>query len=268
MYSSKLSLGRQVSLAICAIDDFTGEPVKDKSVRISIANQLIQPVYKTDGFIICNGMTSGTYTLVVESDKYFNQKIEVDLEHCDRPTILYISMKPLPSYSFNSGNLIRLAVVDSNDKPIDGVGVRVLIISEKCYKAKLGRQGVVPGDNQFVAYNLTGKISVSDYFIISDPSDNTIFEELEIAEKLSEDKCFRIKGYFQNQYERGTPIWPLLETCTDYRGEAALYLRQMPINKVNVLITLTYQNLSHSVEACFIEGRSMNMGRIKLDKII
>ncbi len=264
-YLNKLSLGRQVSLAICVMDDFTGEPVKDKSVQISIADQLAKPVYKPDGFFVFTGLSAGQYTLLVDSDKYFNRKIRADLEQFDRPLVSYISMKPLPAYSFNNGNLIRFSVVDSNNKPIAGARVNVLILSKKGYKAKLGKQGVIPGDSQFFANNLTGKISVPDCFIITDPNDEARFEEFEIADKLPEDKCFKIRGYFQNKFERGTPIWPLLKTWTDFKGEAVVYLRQMPINKVDALITITYQNFKHSVEACFVEGASMNLGSFKLN---
>lgn len=262
-YLSRISLGSLVSFVVYPIDEYTGDVVDRQSYNIEFSYDHKSPIQKQDGYIVFRGLPPGKYELCFKSRKYFDKKMFFTIDDGEtRPHLICVPLKPRPSYSFDRGaTLIRFSVIDDMNIPIRDAAVRAEIITEAASKAKIAKMPLKKGDTDIFLTAVTGKIALGDMFYIGKEENK---EDIVIDRYIEGLKCFGISGEILYEHDRGSLLMPLIETCTDERGEAVIYFRSLPIKSVKVKISITHLFKSKTQEIDIEEGREQLLGKIKI----
>lgn len=91
--------GFHASLVVLVIDSFTGKPVVDGNVVVSIPGQRT-PVVKSDGYHVFVNLTETKISLVLESKVYECRMEQVDLTDREEDEVLVMRIMPGARYSF------------------------------------------------------------------------------------------------------------------------------------------------------------------------
>lgn len=263
-YLRKINLGTKVSFVLYLIDDYTGECARADWYKVIFPYYCTPPLYKQDGFIVFSGIPDGDYTVNILSERYYNEEkvIHVSSEGKE-PSINYISLKPTPSYLFDSkATLIRFAVVDEYNSPIKNVLVRAEMLTLDCMKGKLAKASVKKGDKEFYISSVTGKLSVGDQYYVGVESENR--DVAVIEEQLEDARHYRTRFAFKFDHDKGAPLMPLLETITDDRGEAVVYFRSLPVKYFSTNLVIDYQGKYLIKEVKMEEGKTTYLENITL----
>jgi hypothetical protein len=114
----------KVSLAVWLIDDYTKKNPYD-DVKVTINNGEKKPIKNLSGYYIFVNLPEGTYTVNVESESYFSEKLPIDTTGRDPKNPVIINLKPKPSYLFPSDATLLRGLV-KNAVPVTGANVQVV----------------------------------------------------------------------------------------------------------------------------------------------
>lgn len=263
-YVNKLKLGTEVSFVFCLVDAFTGKLEKSDSYKIGLPPYYKAPLYKEDGLVVFCGWPPGNYVIDIISDKYHNEKVKVSItEKFTEPPVIYVSLKPRPSYLFAfDATLIRFTVNDENNLPVKDSKIVAEIISSECMRGKIAKIPAKKGENDFYITAVTGRISVGDEYRLGNEDDKK--ECIVIDRQLDNLRHYRIMNVFQYDHERGTSLMPVVKTITDDRGEAVVYFHSLPVRHFKASITINYKDKRIEREVIMEEGKTTYLGRIKI----
>lgn len=263
-YSTKLSLGSLVSIVICPMDDYLGEPARIRSCNIKIPYCTKKPIFKEDGFVVFCGLKPDEYHIEIQSENYLDEKIQFSVYDTEAGSqITYIQLKPKPSYAFKTGaTLIRMTVCDKENNPVTNALIEAKVTSSDCLKGKIAKAFVKSGESEIYLSSITGKISIGDQFVVGLESDKE--EVFIIEEQLEGLRHYRTKLPFKYDHDRGSSIMSVVNSRTDNRGEAVIYFRSVPVKKFKIKIAICYKEKIVMQEIEVEEGKTLYIGKLKI----
>lgn len=255
-YLKKLSLGSRVSFVLYLMDDYTGEPVRQGSIKLHFPYCGNKPTFKQDGSIVFCNLVEGEYKIGIFSQEYLDEEVVIQVPIPEAKNLIILkSLKPKPSYPFNGRDtLLRISVYDKNGDPLKNIPIRCEITECDLYRAKIVRSALKEGDSSFYVSSINGKISRGDCYLIKMEAGNA--EECIIEEKLEDLRHYKTQKSFQYDHSRGSVLMPFIKTRTDENGEAVIYFRSPPAKRFEVLISIGDQNNSYVNKFCVEEGRT------------
>jgi len=264
-YRRRVKFSTKVSLVVCPVDDYSAVPKSGGNINVFLSEHPGRPVRKADGYFVFTGLPPGSYHVVVQSDVYLNEIIEVALERIDpAEPILHISLKPNSAYPFPAGStLIRAALRDSGGNPAPGAKLRATLLSASCARAKTAQGGMKKGLQEINLTGEAGKIAVGDIFLISD-QEEVCSEYCTITGVLKETHKYQVAEPLRYDHKRGVLLLPVVETRADQRGEAVAYFRNIKEKKFDVKVEFSYENKIRTEELTMTEGEVNYLGVIKI----
>ncbi|HEX2927227.1 MAG TPA: hypothetical protein VHP38_13375 [Ruminiclostridium sp.] len=260
-YFSRISLGAQVSFVLCLIDDYTGRPADSGSYRIEFKYYGGAPVHKQDGFVVFCGLAAGDYEIFILSEKYHNERTVLHVTDGEEPPVVYISLRPRPSYSFSpEAALLRMTLVKGISKPVKGASVKVKIISAEAMKGKIAKVPVKKGDSDFYISSATGRLKAGDQFYLEAEGGEDV---IAVEKQLDGLRHYQTKHPFLYDHDRGNPIMPIMETLTDDRGEAVVYFRSLPVKYFDARATIVFEGQTIVKEVKMEEGRTIYLKKLR-----
>lgn len=263
VWRSKIST--KVSLVVSPIDDYTAERRSGGNINVFLNELPQRPVRKNDGYYIFTNLTEGTYTLCLRSDIYLDENITVSLSCLNQQNpIVYPTLKPSPNYFFTEGStLVRASVRDTEGNAMSFVIVKAVVLSHDCARARLAQDGAKKGSRQIYVFNMAGKISVGDKYLIKGKEDIGS-EVCQIAGTSDETHCFNLNDDLQFDHCRGELLLPVIHTRTDDRGEVVIYFRNARSKYFDVKMEFNCNHKSIEKSVRLEEGKTTNLGLVRL----
>lgn len=259
-----LSFKTIVSFAVCVVDDFNGERVRNGNLLVTLAESRKRPIRKKEGVFVFVDLDRMTYTLKVESDMYFTQTIQVDPDQLDRLNpVIYVRLKPLPSYPFSrAATLLRGRLVDKTERILPEATVRAVIKTRECAKGRILQENVPKGSSVLSLARLNGKISEGETLSI-DEKDGKQTEICRIS-RLYEDNSFELAEPLKFDHERGAFLLPVTETLPDGRGEMVVYFFNLRVPRIEVELLISHDGRSYTRNYEIEAGSTCNFGTLKV----
>lgn len=264
-YSLCIQLGSKVSVVVYPMDDYTGEIAAASDINAWAPGLPNRPLRKPEGYFVFCDLPGNTYQIQVDSQQYFSEVMTIPVPQLDPSAgLVYISLKPRPSYSFPVGTpLIRFSVRDTHDRPLPDTKIKAIVSTEGCVRAKLGKDGASKDSKQISLVNITGKIAPGDGFLINRVgSPNS--EMCHIIAKDGVTKQCMVHEPLLFDHIRGEPLLPVIQTRTDERGEGVIYFRYFPEKRWDVTLQFSYQDRTLAREVSLEEGRTLLLGKIQI----
>lgn len=200
-----------VSLIVLVIDDFTGKPVGENRVSLSIAERTA--LGKKGGYHIFINVKEEKVAIICKSEIYQQRTVRVDLSQRDEQEILIIRLLPAAGYPIPNGTMCVTGQTDADRK--------LLFWNEESSEYKLlydysKKSGMIH------IYHPSGKELVGKSFFIRDRENGA-------------KEYFRVIGKKEQQYvmdrklsadykKLGTTVIPVYEAETDGQGRFFLML--------------------------------------------
>ncbi|QNU66050.1 hypothetical protein EHE19_014330 [Ruminiclostridium herbifermentans] len=223
-YNICMQLGDKVSMAIYLKDEFTAQYITDSSIKITLEDTDFKPIVKSDCYVFTR-LNNKMYNVIIKSDIYLMEKFSVNMEELPSNKSIFITLKPSPLYPFpKKSNIIRLSLVDSRGKAIEGTSIEAAIVSDRSAVARIVS---TEGENDILnLVNISGCIERGDTFVIKKKDED--FTETNttctIEGKIKNGK-FKLTKPLVNDQVRGALLMPLIYTRTDSRGECVIFFR-------------------------------------------
>lgn len=263
----------QVSLAVRLTDDYAagGQPVGKESVLIRGHN--FKSIKTPGGYYVFSDLPVGSYTVVVQSEYYFDEEIEIDtcmLELLN--PVVNISLRPNAGYPFPDGaTLIRGMICNQMGQGIHYAVVSAdIMVPETAVKARLGTPASNAEDT-IMLININGSLNIGDYLMIKDSNRSNI-EFCQIAAPLPDNSAapFKLTKPLQFKHSANTPLYLLaaggrVNTKTSGKGEFVIYFNQLKNDRLLTVLNIScpdYQTEQQIVEVC--EGGLTSLGIIVL----
>lgn len=267
---------KRVSIAVCLTDDYApGQPIG--RINILIKDRNISSIRNPSGYYVFTDLPAGVYGLVVESDYYFTEEIDVDTGALAPVSpVVNITLQPNSAYPFPGGSTsVRSVVRDSGGNAVQGASVHALImLPEAAVKARVGQDGSIGGDSSIQLQNIRGDINTGDILMIKD-SNSSRTEFCRIAAPLPADSAqpFNLTSPLKFNHPAGTPLHLMvnesaLDTRTGDKGELVIYFRLIKAAKFLVEVQIEHagcQTVKREVEVC--EGSLTSLGMIQLSPL-
>lgn len=268
----------RLALAVRLRDDYTpiGGPIG--KVNVSLSDQKIEAIKNPTGYYLFLDLPSDTYRVVVETDYYFDEDVNVTTATLD-PTspIVNITLKPDSTYPFPAGStLIRAVVRESGGSAIQGSKVKAtVILPEAAIKARVSQGGAGSGDSSVRLVNIVGAVNVGDVLMIKD-SNRSRIEFCRIAAPGPSDPTvdpFNLVNPLTFAHPSGTPLHLMvvdstLDTRTTEKGELVIYFGLVKASKFLTRLEVShpsYQTVEREVEVS--EGSQISLGIIELTPV-
>ena len=201
--------GFHASLVVLVIDDFTGNPIVDGNVTVSIPGHR-PPVVKSDGYHVFGNLPEMKISLVLESKVYECRMEQVDLADRDEDEVLVMRIMPGARYSFPADTICVSGQTWPGRKLLfwSGGGKTVRLLEN--YRCQ-GREEPV-----IALYNPGEKELVGKTFFISGRKK----EEKEYFKIIggSGRRCVMDRQLSRDYHKIGTRIVPVQEICADETG--------------------------------------------------
>lgn len=250
---------------VCVVDDFSGERVQNGNLLVTLAESRKRPIRKKDGIYVFVDLEKMTYTLRIESDIYFTQSIRVDPEKLDsRDPVIFVRMKPLPSYPFSSAaTLMRGRLIDSTGGIITEAGVKAEIRTGECAKGRILQDHVPQGSTLLTIARLNGKISEGEILMIEE-DDEEQKEFCKISRLYEDSNSFGLSEPLKHDHGRGTILLPVTETMPDKRGEVVVYFFNIRVPCIEVVLQISHEDKTHTSQFEINAGCTYNFGTLKI----
>ena len=268
----------KLSIVIGLIDDFTiREPLGDIHVSIKGIQENLKRNHSGYYYYTDLKKEIGHVKVIVETDYYWNQAMNLDLSTTDSDEPIMITLKPNSAYPFPIGTtLIRGGVKDTAGQPMSGVKVKANVFQPKSTTtavARIGQGDAEAGESTIDLVNLTNNspIKAGDLFMIKDSNNDKI--EFCRIHNLPENPLlepFKLENPLKFRHLSGTPLYQMeadgiLETMTNEKGDMALYSIRSKTNKFITNLTFSYPNYKEiTQEKEIIEGRMTSLDIITL----
>lgn len=199
------------SLVILVIDDFTGKPVRDSSVRLSIPGQR-PPLVKEDGYRVFLDLAETDFNLVCESGIYGRREERVELSGWTGKEVMVLRIYPNACYPAPSG-AVR---VSGRTQP----GRRLLFWGSGESGYRLLRDYECSQNEKIAIYNPENKMLAGKKFFICGREGGQK-EYFKIVEEM--DDYYSMQNGLRKGYKKvGSRIVPVCEVCAD--GDGAFFL--------------------------------------------
>ena len=198
------------SLVVLVIDDFTGEPVVDGNVTVSIPGQK-PPVVKSDGYHVFVSVTETKISLLLESKMYARRMEQVDLADREEEEVLMVRLMPEAGYPFPADAVC----VSGQTWP----GRKLMFWDSGSEAYRLFRDYRCRGqeDTVLAIYHQDGKELAGKNFLICG-REGEEKEYFKITGRSG--RSYRIDRALRRDYKKvGTLVFPVQEICADETGE-------------------------------------------------
>lgn len=201
------------SLVILVIDDFTGKPVKDSSVRVSIPGQR-PPVVKEDGYRIFLNLTESSFIILCESGIYKRREEWVDLSDWKEEEVMILRLLPNAGYPAPA-SAVRVSGRTQPER-------RLLFWGSTEHGYRLLRDYECSHKEKIAIFNPGNKMLVGKKFFICG-KEKKQKEYFKVAEAV-DGYCRMYKGLAADYKRAGSRIVPVYEVCSDEDGAFFLLL--------------------------------------------
>ena len=261
-------MAEQGLLVIHLLDSFTGGAPLGPQLAVRVEGILQKPLVKPNGMFVFRGVPQGTYRVTVEAGNYFGETLEVSTAGLNplHPVVL-VPLTPHPAYPFRDGaSLVRAALRDDAGRPLPGVRIRAIVLSESCVKAKVSGGGLEPGAGEVALNRIVGKLRAGDLYFL--PAGSGEGEVCRIAEAVEGRRTFPLAAPLERAFPLGTPLQPCVESWSDPRGEAVLAFGNYRTAAFDVQIHFFHEGRHAVREVRVEEGKSTKLGSIALEQVV
>lgn len=257
-----VSIRSKLSLAVNLIDAYTGGAPVGSRTEAALTGVIRKPVRKDGGTYVFGDLAEGTYRLVVTSEHYYAEAMEVRLG--EGASVIAMPLKPLPSYPFPAkATLLRASLRDAEGRPHGGVAAAAALTSEDCCRGRLAGDEAEKGAVELAVANITSPIRVGDAFILQGRSAKET-ELCEIASVSREAGRFGLASPLQFGHKRGANLMPVIRTRSDERGELVMAFPagRMASFEAELLLETDGRRVTRQVR--LDEGEMLNLGSLTL----
>ena len=257
-YNICIQFGGRVSMAIYLKDEFTAQYITDPNIKITLEGTPVLPIVKPDCYVF-TGLNNKMYNVIIKSDSYLMEKFSVNMEELPSNKSIFFTLKPSPAYLFpEKSNIIRLSLMDSKDKEIEGANIEATIVTEGSAAARI--MGI-EGENDILnLVNISGCIGRGDTFEIK-KREGISAETCTIAGKIKNGK-YKLTKPLGDEQLKGSLLMPLMYTRTDSRGECVICFRNF--REKSCEVRLKIQNEETERRILMEEGRPILLGRVQI----
>ncbi len=257
-YNICIQFGDRVSMAIYLKDEFTAQYITDPNIKITLEGTSVLPIVKPDCYVFTQ-LNNKMYDVIIKSDNYLLERFPVNMEELPSNKSIFFTLKPSPAYPFpEKSNIIRLTLIDSKDKAVEGANIEAAIVSEG---SAAGRIMGIEGENDILnLVNISGGIGRGDTFEIKKKEDNSA-KTCTIAGKIKNGK-FKLMKPLTDEQIKGALLMPLIYTRTDSRGECVIYFRNFREKNCEVRLKIENENTERRI--LMEEGRPILLGRVQI----
>lgn len=247
---------KKVDLTLKLIDDHSREPPKGLVRFFAVGetyNTALKPIIKKDGYIIFCNLDDSFKGILIESEFYNVETLEIPKDYCDPLQVNIVRLKPKTSFNFaNSVTRVYFKTVDNAGKRLE-VGVcgyiddkenyqsRIMEVSEGSYRIPKISEDIMPGD---------------EFVINGDGS-----RQLKIGKKL-ETNVYSIEMLSGTVPEVGDKLYKAIFTKTDKDGNGVMYFSSLNRAKVDIKIYIEKSSDYTIVDSELIENTVLNLGEI------
>jgi len=221
LITSTLKLGKQVSLVLWLIDQYTGLGCNEQDVTVYLNGQPEAFQRKAGGYLVFTDLPGGLYQVRVEAANYFSQELEVNLQEIvARGRVVYLSLVPTPNYPFSTTATLLRASIGRGER----ADITAALLSDACARAKLGRQGAASGAQEVFLVDVAMFSAPGDLYMLRPPGGDQ-GELCEIDKPGKGEDQYTLRYPLQGDHERGEFLMPVVKTRADERGEIVVAFR-------------------------------------------
>lgn len=260
-----VSVRTQFSWAVCLIDSCTGSPPKG-TVSVRLEGVKNKPIVKEGGWYVFTELSAGAYTVVVESPWYLQSKHAYVFEgKSSESSILTLVILPSPAYPFDeNATLVRFLLKDSQGHTAPFHIITASVDDETCLKARIAGAAVNKGDSQLSLAGLTGRICVGEQLYLQEDQEGQS-ELCRISSVSSDGRSWLLEEPLRFDHERGTKVFPFVQTYSDSRGEAVLFFKHVKTDAFQVLITCSLNDSRLNKTVTVTVGRNNSLGVLTMN---
>lgn len=261
--TSTLKLGRKVSLVIWLIDQYSSLGCSEE-VNVYLNGQPAVFQRKAGGYLVFTDLEADDYKILIDSPYYFPEEFTIKLSSLNTAEpLVYVPLKPAPSYRFNPGStLLRASILSEDGSPVIAA-IKAALTDDNCARAKLGRQGAKAGAKELGLIDLTGRMAPGDLLLIR-PPEGVSGEICEISTMGTGDGTYALKQPLSADHNRGELLMPVFMSRSDSRGEAIIPIRQLRQKECQLQLAVSVGNTSQLVEVTLKIGETYHLGKITL----
>jgi hypothetical protein len=266
----QLNIRTRVSLILCTVDDYTARPRSGGNIVVSLREHPgKRPVRKPEGYYIFTDLNDGMYGVAVRSDVYMAFDLNLPVETTNPGNkVSTIILKPASHYPFPSGaTLIRASLRDMAGQGLPGAGVRAVMASDNCARARLSVDVADKGLNSIGLANVKGPIWAGDEYLIRDKDDKKR-EFCRIAGTTETTKGYLLDEPLQLSYARGAILLPVINTRSDDRGEVVVYFREPCPDHFKVKLQFEHQKNLIEKELDIEGGKTVELGVVNIGQAV
>lgn len=261
--TTRLRLGKRISLVLCLIDQYTALGSNEEDITVFLNGRSTAFQRKAGGYLVFSELEEKIYRIVIESERYFSEEFEVQLDQLDQAEpLVWVYLKPSLLYPFNSSaTLIRASVFQKNGEPASNAQLTAVLCSDNCARARLGRQGASSGSAELSLVDVSGRMAAGDVFRLRPPQS----EGGELCELVSMgvgEAIYGLKQPLESDHQRGELLMPVFNTRTEQRGEAVLAFRNFRQKECDVSLEISAAGRSQIHNISLKSGETHKLGRI------
>lgn len=240
------------------VDSVTyGPPSSETDVFIHVEGAVKAPLRKPNGMIVFTDIPSGLRQVTIRTSRFQPVMFDIAPETLDpKYPVVLVPMVPVASYPFPDGvTLLRASVRDTDGRPLAGVPVRAVVVTEACAKARLA-QDSAEGAQELALARVAGRLSPGERLWLSG-------ESCVVYEVGSTNRTLHITAPLAHRFPRQTQLLPCVETQSDERGEVVIAFGNCRMAAFDVQIQVLRADVPHK-EVRAEEGRTTNLGVITI----
>ncbi|CAG7640850.1 hypothetical protein PAECIP111802_02690 [Paenibacillus allorhizosphaerae] len=250
----------QFSWAVCLIDSCTGGSPKG-TISVRLEGNKHKPIAKEGGWYVFAGLTEDTYTIIAESPWYLQSRQAYVFE--GRPSessVLTIALLPSPAYPFDdNATLVRLSLKDSVGRIAPFYKITASIQDETCLKARIAGAAANKGSSQLSLAGLAGRIHVGEWLYLQEDTEDHS-EVCQISSVSPDGRSCMLLEPLRRDHERGTKVFPFVQSCSDSRGEAVLFFKPVKVEAFQAQITCLLNDSRLERTVTVAVGRNNSLG--------
>jgi hypothetical protein len=252
------------SLAVCLIDSYTSAPVLGKDHLVSIVGLNVKPIPKIGGYYVFTDLPKQLYQIEVQSKFYVQENIEVSITLLEsNEPILYISLMPNAQYPFGDEATSLVALLkDDQGNPAVKVRAKATVTSLECVKAKLAQDSKTERSDKIYLAQIVGKLTIGDRFLIQGGSGTAEYGRMVQVDEGT--RCCSLEYPLQATYEKGSLLFPVIESQSDAKGELLLYFKPYRTQNFGITLEFTYGNEKLIQNVIMKQGVITSLGIIRL----
>ncbi len=257
-YNISIQFGDRVSMAIYLKDEFTAQYITNSNIKVILEGTSALPIVKPDCYVF-TGLNNKIYNVIIKSDNYLMEKFPVNMEELPSNKAIFFTLKPSPAYPFpEKSNIIRLSLIDSQEKAVEGANIEAAIVSEGSAAARIMS---TEGENDiFNLVNISGGIGRGDIFEIK-KKEGISAETCTIAGRIKNGK-FKLTKPLADEQLKGGLLMPLIYTRTDSRGESVIYFRNFREKSCEVRLKIENEETERRI--LMEEGKPILLGKVQI----